>query len=200
MDHFFPIVAGVNMDSLQISKVGKYSVSKPADASEINRIIAKYFTHPETLVITDATANNGGNTIRFALGFYKVSAIEIDLEQFNVLTNNVRVYGLTNVDIYHRDYLTVMATLKQDVIFIDAPWGGMGYKTLSHIDLFLGKRNMVSVVVDIVRNKLCKLCVLKVPSNYNFAHLFSKLTHTKIDVYPIYKFVIVCIDITYTPS
>jgi hypothetical protein len=193
MEKYFTKIAGVSMDKLQISDVGKYSVSKPLDAAEINRIIMDYFPTPSNVVITDATANNGGNTIRFALDFKQVNAVEIDPTQYDILQNNVDVYKLTNVKMYNQDYLNVMDGLKQDVVFIDAPWGGPTYKRKPTVDLYLGRRNIIGVVLDLILDNLCKLCVLKVPMNYNFSNLFSKLPPAKIDIYTVNNYIIICI-------
>jgi adenine-specific DNA methylase len=193
MEKYFTKIAGIQMDLLQLSDVGKYSVSKPTDAAEINRIIMDYFQNPASVVITDATANNGGNTIRFALDFRRVNSVEIDTEQYDILQNNVQVYKLSNVKLYNQDYLDMIPKLHQDVVFIDAPWGGPGYKNKPKVDLYLGRRNIVSVVEELIRDAKCKLCVLKVPINYNYSNLFSKLPRSKITVYTVSNYVIMCI-------
>jgi hypothetical protein len=193
MEKYFTKIAGVDMEKLQLSDIGRYSVSKPIDAAEINRIIMEYFQTPSNIVITDATANNGGNTIRFALDFKQVNAVEIDSDQYAILQNNVGVYKLPNVRLYNQDYLDVMDILRQDVVFIDAPWGGPDYKRKPKVDLYLGRRNIIGVVLDLIKDNLCKLCVLKVPMNYNFSNLFSKMPPAKIDIYTVSNYVIICI-------
>jgi hypothetical protein len=195
MEKYFTKVAGVDMSLLQISDVGKYSVSKPIDAAEINRLITQYFSKPKSIIVTDATANNGGNTIKFAIDFKYVNSVEISPEQFSILSNNVHVYNLQNVKLINVDYLKIMQELRQDVIFIDAPWGGPEYKKNPKVDLFLGRRNIHTVVKDIIEHSLCSLCVLKAPINYNYQGLFSKLPNTKFDVYTINNYVIICIPV-----
>ena len=193
MEKYFTKIAGVQMDMLQVSDIGRYSVSKPTDAAEINRIIMEYFKTPDNIVITDATANNGGNTIRFALDFRQVNSVEIDQVQYAILQNNVQVYKLANVRLFNNDYLEVMRILRQDVVFIDAPWGGPDYKRKPKVDLYLGRINITRVVWELLQEKLCKLCVLKVPMNYNFSGLFSKLPNAKITIYTVNNYVIICV-------
>ena len=195
MEKYFTKVSGVDLSLLQISDVGKYSVSKPIDAAEINRIITQYFSKPKSIIVTDATANNGGNTIKFAIDFKYVNSVEISPEQFSILSNNVQIYNLQNVKLINVDYLKVMQDLRQDVIFIDAPWGGPEYKKNPKVDLFLGRRNINAVVKEIIEHSLCSLCVLKAPINYNYQALFSKLPNTKFDVYTINNYVIICIPV-----
>jgi len=195
MNIYFPEKKGIDISKLQISNIGKYSISKPDDALIINKIIFKYFKKNKRIIITDATANNGGNTIHFAFDTHHVNSIEIDTEQFNILKHNINTYGLKNVTLYNDDYLNVMNTIRQDVIFIDAPWGGPCYYKIKDLDLFLGKQNIVNIVKDLYDNKTFKLCVLKVPKNYNFAKLFGKFPNIKFDVYSLNKFTIICLFI-----
>ena len=193
MEKYFTKVAGVEMDKLHLSDVGRYSVSKPNDAAEINKIIMEYFKNPDKIVITDATANNGGNTIRFALDFKHVNSVEIDPEQYDILHHNIDIYHLQNVTLYNQNYLDMIQLLRQDVVFIDAPWGGPEYKKKPKVDLYLGRRNIISVIEELIRYELCKLCVLKVPMNYNYSTLFSKLRSSKITIYTVSNYVIICI-------
>ena len=193
MDYYFPKKKGIDMSKLQISNIGKYSISKPDDALIINKIILKYFKKSKKIIVTDATANNGGNTIHFALDFYQVNSIEIDKEQYNILKNNIEIYGLKNVTLYNDDYLNVMKKLNQDVIFIDAPWGGPLYYKIKDLDLFLGNKNIINVVKELYDNMAFKLCLLKVPKNYNFQRLFNKFHNIKFDIYSLHKFIIICL-------
>lgn len=190
---YFPEKKGIDISKLQISNIGKYSITKPVDALFINKIIFKYFKKNKKIIITDATANNGGNTINFAFDFNHVNSIEIDIEQFNILKHNINTYGLKNVTLYNDDCLNIMKTLKQDVIFIDAPWGGPSYYKIKDLDLFLSKKNIVDVVKNLYDNKSFKLCVLKVPKNYNYARLFGEFPNIKFDVYSLNKFTIICL-------
>jgi 16S rRNA G966 N2-methylase RsmD len=194
MDIYFPIYKDINLSELKISEVGKYSISKPKDAFIINNIIASYFPKGTKLTITDCCANNGGNTINFALKFYKVNSVEISKEEFDILSHNVKVYKLKNVKLIHDDYLKQMLLLKQDVLFIDAPWGGPFYFKKKELDLFLGNKNIIDIVKELHDKKLFKLCVLKVPKNYNFINLF-RLNNLKFEIYTLHKFIIICLKI-----
>jgi len=193
MNIYFPEKKGVDLSKLKISSIGKYSISKPNDALIINNIIIKYFKKSKKLTITDATANNGGNTINFAFDFHQVNSVEIAKEQFDILKNNIETYGLKNVTLYNEDYLNIMKKLNQDVIFIDAPWGGPLYYKQKDLDLFLGKQNLVNIVKDLYDGMAFKLCVLKVPKNYNFSRLFAKFPNIKFDIHSLPKFVIICL-------
>jgi hypothetical protein len=56
--------------------------------------------------------------------------------------------------------------LEQDVIYIDAPWGGSDYKTKTEIDLYISN-NEISDIYRLFKDK-CKIVIFKVPYNYNF--------------------------------
>jgi hypothetical protein len=193
MDKYFPKIDNIDMTKLQISDIGKFSISKPQDAEYINNIILLYMNTTK-ITITDATANNGGNTINFSLMFDKINSVEISKVQFDILQNNVNVYNLKNITLYNENYLNIMFNLQQDVIFIDGPWGGIDYKKKEFINIYLDNLNLVDLIKQIYNNKCCKICVLKVPKNYNFIKLFS-LDNIIFHVHSLTKFIIIVIKI-----
>jgi len=117
------------------------------------------------LTITDGTANVGGNVISFANMFEKVNAVEIDRTNFKALENNILAYELQNVDVFHGDYTKMLLSLKQDVVFLDPQWGGVGYKQHKQLDLSLGGKDGSYWCRLLLKGKLTKLIVLKVPKN-----------------------------------
>ena len=50
-----------------------------------------------------------------------------------------------------QDYLGKLASLQQDVVFIDAPWGGTDYKRAERMRLFLGDVSLGEIVQVCVR-------------------------------------------------
>jgi ubiquinone/menaquinone biosynthesis C-methylase UbiE len=175
-----------NRNNLKISNTGKFSVTHYKDAIKIGNIIKSYFD--KDITITDATANNGGNTIIFGFMFEKVNSVEINKKEYDILVNNIKVYKLKNITTYNDDYLNIYDTLKQDVIFIDPPWGGPRYKNKKGLNLFLSGKNLINVI-DMLTSKIV---VLKVPFNFNFEGLFKYGRFTKkIHLYVFLKYVIV---------
>ena len=59
------------------------------------------------------------------------------------------------VRVHNADYVSICRTLKQDVVFMDPPWGGPAYKdTAALLDLYLGPHRLADVcksVVPVVR-------------------------------------------------
>lgn len=169
---------GVSLDSLQVSDEALYSITRPAQASHIEHIISTHLVEmgktPAQCTITDATACVGGDTLHFAKSFQYVQSVEINPTHCRMLQNNIVVYNRKNVTVYCGDYLTVGAHLKQDVIFMDPPWGGPSYKHKKHVRLALSDVSLPNIVRSIAQT--ASLIVLKVPINFDVSHILNKGT------------------------
>jgi hypothetical protein len=120
---YFPNVNNINYNDIQITTEGRYSISSNTDSDKLIYLIKKYLK-TTNITITDGTANNGSDSIALALVFDHVNSIELDKINFSVLKNNVNAYKLKNINIYNDDSIIKIPNLTQDVIYIDAPWGG----------------------------------------------------------------------------
>ena len=158
-----------NLESLNYAT--PYNLSKKI----INFILInykKYFDNNK-ITITDGTANIGGDSITFAHYFNKVNSIEINKTFFDFLKNNVNVFNLKNINIYNDDFLNLYKNLKQDIIYMDPPWGGIFYDCKKNISLYLDKTNIKDLIIDML--DYCNLIALKVPYNYNIDEIFKFL-------------------------
>lgn len=171
---YFPYISKIKHSELKIDDVGMYSISTPKNADIISRLIKKNF-YAQNIVVTDAMASVGGNTLSFASHFYYVNAIEIDSRRFNYLASNINLYGKENVLCIKGDYMSLMYKIYQDVIFMDPPWGGKSYKEFEEISLEIEGRTLESICEEISNAKLCKMIVLKLPLNYNLDKFSHKL-------------------------
>lgn len=168
---YFPKNDHVNFENLQIDDVGKYSITLPKKADTITKIIESYCNCPNNkITITDATAGVGGNVLSFCKYGFKVNAIEIDKERYDILKNNINEYKF-DVNMVNDNYLNVISKLNQDVIFMDPPWGGIEYKKHDEITLKLGDITIEDLCKKISNEKLAKLTVLKLPFNYNLNYI-----------------------------
>jgi len=139
---------------------------------------------PRKTVITDGTASIGGNVFEFAAVFKRVDAVEMDKTRVQMLANNVALLGLSQkVCVWHGDISKIeMArnnNLRQDVLFLDPPWGGPDYRKHKRLSLFL---NNVSL------QEMCnmwasstRLIALKLPCNFDFEEFF----HTDRKMQPL---------------
>jgi len=184
--NFFPS----NNDKILIDTVGKYSISLPDKSKIITNLILKHIINTD-ITITDAMACIGGDTLSFSKTFSKVNAIEFDKLRFEYLKHNMNLFECTNIEYYNDDYLNVYNKLKQDIIYIDPPWGGPEYKNKKSIKIKIGNKKLEELCDDIIQNKLCKLLVLKLPFNYDL----NELKFHDIKMFVLNKIIIIFIQI-----
>ena len=123
-------------------------------------------------------------------------AIENDLDTFTALHHNATEYKLPNLNVLHNDTVSV---LKQksiqhiDVLYIDAPWGGVDYKLNETMSLSLSDMDLSEIVFNNLGN--VTLFIFKVPNNFDFYNFKTKLRMLTIQSYdycirgkPKYKF------------
>jgi len=164
--NFFPS----NNDKIRIDTVGKYSITLPNKTQIITNLIAKYMNTSD-LVITDAMACVGGDTLTFSKTFTKVNACELDAVRFEYLKHNMELFECENITFINNNYLDIFDKITQDVIYIDPPWGGPEYKKKDKIKIKFGEKTLEDICDSIVEKKLCKLLVLKLPYNYDLTDL-----------------------------
>jgi hypothetical protein len=182
--NYFPNIKGVDRTKIQLTTEGIYSISDNLGSDKLVFLIFKYFNSND-LTITDATGNNGSDTIAMGLKFTHINSIELDKTNFKVLENNVKqVYNLNNVDLFNGDSLEYLSKLKQDIIYIDAPWGGTDYKKNKYIELYMSGKNMGWIYNKYKSN--AKLFIFKLPINYNFTNFIQTTMVTKYYMY-LYK-------------
>lgn len=205
IDRLFPNVYEYNLyNKLKINHESIMYISGPNDAEQITNIISyhslKYFPSYDHIHITDATAGVGGNAISFAQRFKHVNAIEIDTERFNYLLNNINVYQTSNTTLYNGNCLTIIPDLPaNDIIFIDPPWGGRGYKNQEKIRLTLGTQKIEDICCDFLDSSkmisVPKIIAIKLPKNYDIEFIYQKLkTNRKIYFYQLNKMIVIVIE------
>jgi 16S rRNA G966 N2-methylase RsmD len=175
-----------------IDDVGKYSISKPYAVEKITNIIKKNI-NPYNLTITDGFACIGGDTLGFSRIFKHVNSNELDETRFKYLQHNMNLFDRKNITFYNKDYFELVKEIKQDVIYLDPPWGGVDYKNEKKIKIVIGDKKFEDLCRTIVNEKLCKLLILKLPFNYDLDEL---KTFCKTRIYLLGRILIVIIKIT----
>jgi 16S rRNA G966 N2-methylase RsmD len=100
--------------------------------------------------------------------FKKVNSVELDKDIYEGLKYNcTEVYKRDNITFYNDDCLKVIPKVKQNIIFIDPPWGGYDYKKTDKLPLFLGDKNIFDIVMDWYDQSLAELIVVKYPNNFD---------------------------------
>jgi len=178
-------------DNLSIEKYNQllfteesiYSSSKIEGSKLLKSVILENLSNKD-ITITDGTANIGTDSIFLSNYFNKINSIEISNINYNALVNNVSVFEKTNINTILGDIIIVIENLVQDVIYIDAPWGGRDYKKNDKMKLFLGDLEILDFYKKF-RNK-AKVFIFKVPYNYDLDYLKTYINN-KIIIYPFKK-------------
>ena len=170
------------LDDLIFTKESIYSVSKEKGSKFLLEVIRKYFKETKNLILTDGTANIGSDSINLSKHFNKINSIELSEINYKALKNNIQVFGIDNIDLYNDDTNKIISSINQDIIYIDAPWGGYNYKNKTQLDLYLGKINISNFYLN--NKEHAKLFIFKVPYNYNLK-LLQKIA--KVDIYEFTK-------------
>jgi len=162
-----------------------YSSSKIKGSFKLIDVIMKTTNNDMNIIITDGTANIGTDTIHLAEIFKTINAIEYSKINFTALKNNTELLCKNNnIKCYYGDTNGIIENLEQDIIYIDAPWGGRSYKKFDKIKLYLGD---VEILDFYLKNKnRSKFFIFKVPYNYDFDYLRQYIVN-KITIYAFKK-------------
>lgn len=194
LKRIFPDLQNNQYAKLKIDNKSLSYISNKDHARLITKIILEKLEEMKisnnNLTITDATGGTGGNTISFGKSFENVNSVEIDPLRASYLRNNIGLYDLDNVRVINDDYTKL--NLKQDILFVDPPWGGSSYKEYVNLRLTLGTRSIEEVCNNVGTDT--KLIVLKLPTNYDINYLTGKIIFKKISVVNIKKMLIVLIE------
>tara|TARA_B110000208_G_C11796388_1_gene439796 strand:- start:709 stop:1530 length:822 start_codon:yes stop_codon:yes gene_type:complete len=186
-----PNIKNINFYDIKLSINSYYSISNYNDAKIITKHIYNIY-NKKNIVITDATANIGGNTISFSLyNFKTINAVEYNAKTFRNLINNIKCYNLKNVKFFNNDYTLIYKKLKQDVVFLDPPWGGKNYKEKKNIDLYLSSINVVDIINYLYFNSNTTCIILKIPFNFNINYLKKYIKN--FNIYRLLKYNIIII-------
>jgi len=175
---FFPYELNVNRHNLQITNVGMYSITKPYVTKQIITIMQDTIELISqknicNLTITDGTGGVGGDAIIFTKYFKFTNVVEIMKSHSDIIKNNLKVYKRQNYTIYNQNYLDIYNTLTQDIVYLDSPWGGVGYKDQKHTELYLFGSDLSfnKFVYELILKKNDIIIFVKCPINYNVFQL-----------------------------
>lgn len=196
MNYLFGTLPGAVRRQLKWDDVALYSVMKSTDADAVTKVmlerLKKSKPDQSSFTMIDATACIGGNTISFAAEFEHVVSVEIHPERAKMLEFNVEVAGFKDrVAVVQGDFLDLdLSILRPDGVFLDPPWGGPEYKNYTNLDLYLGTKNIVDVIRDILAPG--RIIGIRLPFNYNFERL--KTLDCKIECLSVSKFTLALIS------
>ena len=125
-----------DLRKIKLDSTSIYSITPYIYTIKINNYIKEH-TGSFNMTITDATACVGGDSISFCKHFNKVISIELCPDRYYFLTENLKLYDFKNYTTYNNNSLHIIKDLKQDIIFLDMPWGGRNYKDKKEMELYL---------------------------------------------------------------
>ncbi len=137
----------------RITNVGLKTITRPKDAKLISDYIIKKYREKfnvdsRYLTITDAMAGVGGSALSFKNYFKNVIVVENEPLTFEVLQNNLKLYGDKNITYFEDDFMNVVNNVEQDIVFLDPFY------------IFEGKE-----LSDIIKNIKAKMIVIKLSKN-----------------------------------
>lgn len=183
----FPVTSEKNSSLIKLDDDSLHFITNRDSADKISNILLKYCEKIPKLVkkfkngnlkITDSTAGAGGNVLSFSKKFKEVIGVEILKTRYDDLVSNCKLYECENVLLHQNDYTQIYSKLKQDIVFIDPPWGGKNYINQKVIRLYLSEIPIEIFTHLIFKNTKTKLVGLKLPLNYDKIYLkntFNKL-------------------------
>lgn len=166
---------GTPFFALRASPEGLYSVSRPKVSEAILDQIKEQYGPFHNVRIMDATANNGGDTIRFGLDkdVSQVFSVEMDPQNFKILQHNVRLYktlrDTNKIQLLQGNMLDYIDKLAYDILYVDPPWGGNERVWKDHLTLHLALEKDYSSENEVFHTIASKegpwkLCAVKVPA------------------------------------
>lgn len=124
--------------------------------------------------VVDGTAHIGVDTV-FLSNYYnraETAAVEIDPDVCEILKYNLKQQLDWKVDVHCTDFLTYMKTMPSvDLVYLDPPWGGPGYRKESNVVLKLGDELIEDVVASLL--KKVRWVIVKTPLNFTPKHTMT---------------------------
>ncbi len=160
-----------NYDELLID-YESVSCITPHTTSQVICDIIKEYSPSEHPVIFDSTAGCGGDTTMLASIFGCVISCEINHDRYQMLLNNITTFNLKNVIPINCNSTEVIAKISSvDIVYVDPPWGGRGYKKRKNLRLTIGPMfvdEFVNYIFDDeVQQSNIKMIAIKLPLNYD---------------------------------
>ncbi len=161
-------------DYMKYDELSIYSVTPYCFSNKVVTIMEKYIG-TSNVIVTDACACIGCDTINLCKTFKHVNCIEVNPTRYGYLNHNLRTQGVDNFSTFHGDCISIIPKLAQDVIYFDVPWPmGKDYKTLNKCSMSLEGKDM---------SWLCDFALIyanhvffKVPNNFDFNEFRQRIS------------------------
>jgi len=195
--NLFPYLEDKNKKNLlKIDDESISYISSKHVAKEITMIIKNHakIIGLNKVIITDAFAGVGGDTLSFGMNFEQVNAIELNKTRYDYLRNNCAVYELKNVKSYNSDCMDYLYKLKHNIVFFDPPWGGKKYKLQKNIRIKINNIHQEDIINNLFKLKNGpEMIVLKLPKNYDITFFYNKVKNYTTYIHELNKMIILVV-------
>ena len=181
LEHTFPLIKDVDRNKTQVLDntirlmAGNDGMNMIADAIQ-NRM-------GSNIIITNITPNFGSDLINMAYRFQKL--ITIDQNDISLLKHNINLYDLTlRIRIINEPILSSLKRTEQEVIYTDGFFlksKKIGSKSRIYID-----DTEISELVNLYKER-SKLFAFRIPPDYDFNHMFDKISGSYYEVFAYKK-------------
>jgi hypothetical protein len=201
----------INFSKFKIVEDSLYSCLKPWHIDNVSYILDKMYkgikihnlkTIENVVKIVDATGNIGVDSINFIKHFKELKELivyEIVKETYDALKYNMEVAFKDDikdctVTLHNEDFTKNFAVCKgANIVYIDAPWGGIRYNKINPIKLYLQRegdvydesKNVANICKQVL--KYADSVLLKVPPNYDYDDMKTILNENDYNIYNIYR-------------
>jgi len=160
-----------------------YSVLKPWHREQVKQVLESWFPNKnEIRSILDGTTHIGVDAIYLSELFPDaiIDAYEIVPETIVALRINIKTFGKQDRIAPHLQDITTWNPNKNvDILFVDPPWGGHGYKKVKKLNLYLQEegaapdenKNIKTLLKKWLGSGYVKNIILKVPKNFDVDNL-----------------------------
>lgn len=166
--------AAIRYDLLRATRDTAFSSELPEQIAQTIKIVQKLAPGKKRRVL-DATAHVGGFSLVWAKTHLHddVTAVEIDPYVFSALQHNVKALQLKNVKPINADIAEFIktVTVPYDIIYMDPPWGGPGYRHKKVVQLRLGRQTAPDFIRAVWAKKIARWVIFKAPINYEIRSL-----------------------------
>lgn len=186
------IETGADIECLDYSlfqalKNSTYSCLPPYAGKRVASIITSHLGTVSNII--DATSHIGCDSINFCHRLdAKCISLEINDRAFECLTANKEAFEVKNITTIKCDCVQYLKTHTGivDFIYFDPPWGGPDYWREKKMMLYLSNVPIYTVVNDILKKKIARAVIIKVPSNFDF-NKFGRKTNCRYFKYDVMK-------------
>jgi 16S rRNA G966 N2-methylase RsmD len=180
-------------NTLKITDVGIYSISKYMDAQWITNVIEKHYESYynkkiDMCNIIDGTAGIGGNMLSFVKKFFHVYGVELNKTHYKILQENLigALHMENKITLHEGNVLEYYKNYKDDknntLFFIDPPWGGRRYKQYKNFMLKIGKHYIQDFIEELYLHQY-PYVILKAPINLNVNIISNQVSYQNISIF-----------------